>query len=202
MTASSFTVISSKFDFVFEHEVCVNFWDFPFVEAPTLLNLVTYDREYRKFNIISQGKEERTGSSKSLQKGSYKPESWLTPHPTHPSIINRVAGFPKNKLAVWLVSNCDTKRWFSLLTTLSSGRSLGIAFFRDSRREKLVGLLRKHITIDILGKFSIQNASQVLVVYLTTRIINNAPPPQGSLIVVSWFFIINNWNSGFFYIQC
>ena len=180
----------------------------------TLLNLMTYDRtsqvkwvsqrESRKFNNISQGKEERTGSSKSLQKGSYKPESWLTPHPTHPSIIKRVAGFPKNKLAVWLVSNCDTKRWFSLLTTLSSGRSLGIAFFRDSRREELVGLLRKHITIDILGKFSIQNASQVLVVYLTTRIINNAPPPQGSLslIVVSWFFIINNWKSGFFYIQC
>ena len=24
----------SKFDFVFEHEGCVNFWDFPFVEAP------------------------------------------------------------------------------------------------------------------------------------------------------------------------
>jgi len=79
-----------------------------------------------------KGKEERSRSSQSLQKGGHKPKSWLTPHPTHPSIIKRVAGFPKNKLAVWLVSNCDTKR--------------------DSRREELVRLLRKHITIDILGE--------------------------------------------------
>ena len=41
------------------------------------------------------------------------PSSWLAPHPTHPSIADRMSGLPKNKLAVWLVSNCDTKRWLS-----------------------------------------------------------------------------------------
>ena len=38
------------------------------------------------------------------------PSSWLAPHPTHPSIADRMSDLPKNKLAVWLVSNCDTKR--------------------------------------------------------------------------------------------
>jgi len=58
--------------------------------------------------------------------------SWLTPHHTHPSVVDRLVGLPKNKLAVWLVSNCDTKR--------------------DSRREEFVRLLKKHISIDILGE--------------------------------------------------
>ena len=41
----------SKLDFVFEHEGCVNFWDFPFVEAPP--NIIEFDdiRSYESSQV-------------------------------------------------------------------------------------------------------------------------------------------------------
>ena len=110
-------------------------------------------------DIFQEADDSSAGGSKWLNP---HPKSWLTPHPTHPSIVDRMSGLPKNKLAVWLVSNCDTKRWFYLWTTFScnksfqtfllfqrlnqGGRSIFIksfvkqfwskVFFRDSKREE------------------------------------------------------------------